>query len=598
MASKHVSVCLVVVAIIAGSLGASAQTQPTGTWAPEASGNQARYGGFVSDGTYLYAYGSISNVNSQRFTRRYDPVSNTWIELGLMPATTQWNAGAYHNGYLYSFGTSTNASGPIYRYSIATATWTTVSATLTSGRFAAGAATLGDRIYIAGGVQGSATTLLDEFDPVALTITNRANMPGPLYRNVVVAVPGLNKIYAVGGINANGTQTDVCYEYTPADNTWATRAPMTLNGAPYPVQGPAGFSLSGRVYILGGHNPQTSYTSTTLEYNPGNNTWTQRASMATARSFHGGAAHAGKGYVYGGEPTYSTIEEYTPPVFGSAPAQPTDVGQTGSQAESALQALADANEKPGWTNSSVSFHATVTDPDAGQLVRLRVRVRPAAATTWTNATVLDSGLLAQGTLQVTWTIPGPGAFDWQYRVEDAFTNSWPAGAGEWADAFGNTASPDFRSDQIPPADPVAVSPDAVDLHVTSPASGLATLAWLESTDNGPVSGISYEIQVARDGAFLDIEAQLFSPSGTSEYGVTLSVSRYNKHWRLRARDVGGNFSAWSEPLIFRVTYDDTVDHGSGDAKKGCGLSAGAFPSGLALLAGLAFAAACFRRKRA
>jgi hypothetical protein len=88
-----------------------------------------------------------------------------------------------------------------------------------------------------------------------------------------------------------------------------------------------------------------------------------------------------------------------------------------------------------------------------------------------------------------------------------------------------------------------------------------------------VAGISYEIQVARDGGFIDIEAQIFSTAGTSSYPVTLTVSRYDKYWRLRARDVGGNFSAWSTPLTFRITYDDHLDHAAGDAKKSCGMSA-------------------------
>jgi hypothetical protein len=114
-----------------------------------------------------------------------------------------------------------------------------------------------------------------------------------------------------------------------------------------------------------------------------------------------------------------------------------------------------------------------------------------------------------------------------------------------------------------------------------------------------VSGISYEIQVAREGGFGDIEAQLFSTAGTSQYPVTLSVSRYNKYWRLRAKDIGGNLSNWSNVQFFRVTYDDGFDHASGDAKKSCGMSAMGAPALGSMILGLAILGlASLRRKLA
>ena len=129
-----------------------------------------------------------------------------------------------------------------------------------------------------------------------------------------------------------------------------------------------------------------------------------------------------------------------------------------------------------------------------------------------------------------------------------------------------------------------------------PVYGDVELHWMESTDNGPVAGISYELQVAREGGFIDIEAQLFSTAGTSTYPITLTVSRELKHWRMRARDLGGNFSQWSPPLTFRVTYNDGVDHGAGDGGK-CGLMVGAgAPSLVVALLGLALLAQGGRRR--
>ena len=78
------------------------------------------------------------------------------------------------------------------------------------------------------------------------------------------------------------------------------------------------------------------------------------------------------------------------------------------------------------------------------------------------------------------------------------------------------------------------------------------------------------------------------------------MSRYNKYWRLRAKDIGGNLSNWSNVQFFRVTYDDGFDHASGDAKKSCGMSAFGGPAigsavlGLMIL-GLAAGKRLFRK---
>ena len=73
----------------------------------------------------------------------------------------------------------------------------------------------------------------------------------------------------------------------------------------------------------------------------------------------------------------------------------------------------------------------------------------------------------------------------------------------------------------------------------------------------------------------------FSTAGQSSYPITLTVSRYDKYWRMRAKDIGGNFSNWSNELHFRVTYNDGLNHSAGDAKKNCGFAAG--PGGASLL---------------
>jgi len=332
-----------------------------------------------------------------------------------------------------------------------------------------------------------------------------------------------------------------------------------------------------------------------LEYNAITNAWNQRANSAYGHYYgHAFGAINGKGYSYGGYPNYFYGEEFTPPDFGVPPDAPTGVAQTGSRAETALQAQANSSLFDGWTNQQIQFSANVTDANAGQQVRFMVQVKPQNAQ-WTQAnqvTTLTTPMGAQGLKTLTYNIPADGGYDWRYRVEDTFANSYPPGATDWVEAFGtfaapNTTSPDFRSDQVAPGDPIATSPHNLDIQVPDPVIGAVTLNWIESTDNGPVAGISYELQVATDGGFGQIEAQLFSTAGTSSYPVNLTVSRYDKFWRIRARDVGGNLSNWSLPLNFRVTYNDGLNHSAGDAKKSCGMTAGVLPGFGSALLGLA-----------
>ena len=77
---------------------------------------------------------------------------------------------------------------------------------------------------------------------------------------------------------------------------------------------------------------------------------------------------------------------------------------------------------------------------------------------------------------------------------------------------------------------------------------------------------SRQIQVAWDGNFLNLEHDV---SDYTDTRITLFVapnisSHYYKYWRVRAKDIAGTYSAWSEPLKFRIYKKDGIDHASGD----------------------------------
>jgi hypothetical protein len=584
--SKTALSLLAVMGLFAGASSAWAQSQPAGSWPSQDAfdtGIGFTVGGSASDGTYLYVLGGYFSGTTS--FRRYDPVTDGWEDLDSLPEDNVYFRAAHAGDHIYILGNGYYGNGEIYRYDTVNRFWEWVG-TLENGRYSTGAASFDGKIYIAGGYDpfnGGNSTTLEVFDPADLSLTTLADMPQGLQLPMGAAVPENGRIYFAGGSGNNG-DSSACLEYDPETDSWATRASISNGSTTQTRYYPGGFALNGRLYVVGGY--MNGYQSTTLEYTPSTNTWAQRASMNFGRYGHASGVIGGFGYVYGGESNSAWYrrEKFVPPDFGLPPNLPETAAQVGSQAESSQQG--------GWTNTQMIFHALVTDPNGGQQVRLEVQVRPSNSQTW--GPLLTSGNGAQGLRSITYTIASNGSYDWRWRVADVLNNYAPMvnGVPGWVEAFGNTVSPDFNSDQILPAVPVALSPGDTDIQVASPASGPVTLTWIESTDNGPVSAISYEIQVAFDGGFNSIEAQLFSTAGNDSLVVPLSVSSFNKFWRLRARDVGGNFSPWSNIQTFRVTFNDGVDHAGGDGDKNCGFAAaalGSLPAALLGLALLAFA---------
>jgi N-acetylneuraminic acid mutarotase len=138
-----------------------------------------------------------------------------------------------------------------------------------------------------------------EYDPGTDSWTQKANLPGVGRRDAIGFSIG-TKGYVGTGMDApeswTGNILNDFYEYSPATNTWTTRAayPGGFGGIYFATA----FVVNGRGYVCGGKQGPSSYTSQLWEYNPANNTWTQKA------SFPGGVRYGmssfslnGKGYV-------------------------------------------------------------------------------------------------------------------------------------------------------------------------------------------------------------------------------------------------------------------------------------------------------------
>lgn len=247
----------------------------------------------------------------------------------------------------------------------------------------------------------------------------------------------------------------------------------------------------------------------------------------------------------------------------------------------------------GWTGRTVTFAAELSDPDSTHQVFLQVEVKAAGAA-WTGVPTLSSPMGPQGPVQATYTLPSAGSYEWRYRVGNSAFAFEPNNGGmpTWTEFSPGTSS--FQSDQAAPTSPTAVSPTA-DVTIKSFGGAPVSFEWTSATDNGPSAAITYEIEAGTDASFATVEVSATGVSGlqTALFLAPMGAQRY---WRARAYDVGGNAGAWSPVASFRVTLDDGIDHGSGDASKACGFSAGSAGSSAALaLLALAIAAAGFRK---
>jgi hypothetical protein len=226
----------------------------------------------------------------------------------------------------------------------------------------------------------------------------------------------------------------------------------------------------------------------------------------------------------------------------AVPSAPADLAQFKSNGATTIATGGATNE------ATVVLKGTVTDPDAGNTVKLQVEVRP-VGTAFSNTSTAESGLLASGsTASVTVTPLAEDSHHWQARAVD---NSGAASA--WV-AFGGNAETqaDFRVDLTPPtvtinqaagqADPTNASPINFTVVFSEAVSDVATSDITPSGTAGAttatVTGGPTTYSVAVSGMAND---------GTVIASVAAGV----------AHDAAGNANVASTSIDNTVTYDAT-----------------------------------------
>jgi N-acetylneuraminic acid mutarotase len=167
------------------------------------------------------------------------------------------------------------------------------------------AVTLRDKIYVVGGFEQpslsnvmnlSITASVEEYDPSTDRWTTKVPMPVGLHHAGIGVTGG--QLYVIGGYKQSGLSVwnpvATVYAYDPAMDSWTERATMpTARGALSVTE------HEGKLYAIGGYDGKANSAAVEV-YDPESNSWVSRALLPTARDHLATATVSGKVYAIGG----------------------------------------------------------------------------------------------------------------------------------------------------------------------------------------------------------------------------------------------------------------------------------------------------------
>ena len=143
-----------------------------------------------------------------------------------------------------------------------------------------------DRIYTIGGYTGSMSKVVEVYDPAKDTWQRKADEPTA--RRLAFAATVGDAIYVIGGVNGINTVTYplAVERYDPATDTWATKSSAPIEPPGNDIEGNqyvAGAAVGDRIYVAI-YNTGPSYTTATFAYDPLTDQWNQMKTAGPLRS--------------------------------------------------------------------------------------------------------------------------------------------------------------------------------------------------------------------------------------------------------------------------------------------------------------------------
>jgi hypothetical protein len=224
------------------------------------------------------------------------PGENTrWFERTRLPSPREFASAATVGEQIFLIGGVVNAlaTGDVLIYDLKTNTWAPGGAPKPTAVGIAAAASIDQRVYVSGGMlsNDTPTNRFEVLDTATGSWSALALLPLPLAGHASAALG--DRIYVFGGYSPAGMNADT-FEYDPKSNVWQRRAAM-----PTPRGLLAAAALGSRIYVVGGQTDGQE-RSDCEAYAPAENMWTPCARMTLRRSAFGLAASAGALYAVGG----------------------------------------------------------------------------------------------------------------------------------------------------------------------------------------------------------------------------------------------------------------------------------------------------------
>lgn len=222
-----------------------------------------------------------------------------WIEFSGMPEARSGMAGVVYEGIAYLIGGQSNGaiSGAITAYDANNDRWE-LKPDKPTPVTAAGAAVIGEKIYVPGGLTGenTATDILEIYNPRTERWEQGPSMPAALSAYALATYEG--KLYLFGGWDGAAYSSKV-YIYDPTPQTWSERGDMNT-----PRAYGAAAVLGSKIYLVGGKNDQGLLRDTQVYYpdriDQNEAEWEKRSNLPGKRRGGSMTALAGGLYLAGG----------------------------------------------------------------------------------------------------------------------------------------------------------------------------------------------------------------------------------------------------------------------------------------------------------
>lgn len=348
--------------------GAPAPTHRSEVSAGVIGGKIFLLGGFEEPGP-----NDVSTLAISRAVEQYDPIWNGWTAKAPLPAHLHHAAVAVVDRHLFVIGGFTQsgvsvwqATATVYRYDVATDTWTERQP-MPTARGALGAAVVDGKIIAIGGYDGTTNpAAVEAYDPATDTWSTMASLPSPRDHLAVVALG--REIYAIGGrLNKDyGQNLAVVEQFHPGTNRWTRKMDLAV-----PRSGLASAVVGGRIYVFGGEAPGGTIRATEV-YHPAADRWDMAASMPTARHGVAAAVVDDRVYVLAGGPkpggTLSNLNEIFLAPRSETTTQPP--GRASASQVGAVMAILSV-----WSEAGVL--PPETTPDASRIVKALIQFQSA-----------------------------------------------------------------------------------------------------------------------------------------------------------------------------------------------------------------------------